>query len=74
MQPFKGHRIYTLTPCDIDRLKCLLYSVAEAVVELIEYRAVEPIVFNDASPTESAVYRQSSEIMKRRFSLDDDRF
>jgi hypothetical protein len=74
MQRFKGHRIYTLTPCDIDRLKCLLHSVAEAVVELIEYRAVEPIDLEADFPIESAVYRQTSEILKRRFSLDDDRF
>lgn len=74
MSRFKGHRIYTLTPCDIDRLKCLLHSAAEAVVELIEYRAVEPIDVEADFPIESAVYRQASEITRRRESLDDELF
>ena len=71
MPRFKGHRIYTLTPCDIDRLKCLLHSAAEAVVELIEYRAVEPIDIEADFPIESAVYRQANEISKFRSHIDD---
>ena len=74
MSRFNKRRIYALTPCDIERLKCLLHSAAEAVVELIEYRAVEPIDPEVDLPIESAVYRQASEIMKRRELLDDNPF
>ena len=71
MSRFNPRKIYALTPCDLERLKCLLHSVAEAVVELIDYRSVEPIDPEVDFPTESAVYRQTSQILKQRDANDD---
>lgn len=71
MSRFKGRKIYALIPGDVERLQCLLHSVAEAVVEIIEYRSIEPIEPEVDFPTESAVYRQTSQILKQCDGSDD---
>lgn len=71
MSRFKGRKIYVLTPSDVERLQCLLQSVAEAVIEIVEYRSVEPIDPRVDFPAESAVYQQTSEILKEHDSFKD---
>lgn len=57
--------IYTLTSKDLQRIKNLLQSVEEAVVELVNYRCVRPIDPKTDLLAESVVYEQTGQIIEQ---------
>lgn len=71
MSQLNGPKIYALTTRDVERLRCLLHSVTDAVTEIIDYRAIGPIESEVDSPAECSVYQQTIAILSECDPMND---